>query len=82
VLSSKGEIRTDESVERWRRAHLNDLENIPALIAASFFYLYSKPENEVFAVWLMRIAAISRIVHTIVREMIKFWEQEKFSMEL
>lgn len=28
----KSEIKTDEDVERVRRAHLNDLENIPAFL--------------------------------------------------
>jgi glutathione S-transferase len=31
-----GEIKKDEDVERVRRCHLNDLENIPAFIFASF----------------------------------------------
>lgn len=67
-MRSSHEIKKDESVERVRRAHLNDLENcIPFLIAA-LFYLMSEPDPEV-ASWLIRIAVLSRFCHTIVYAM-------------
>lgn len=65
VIREGTEIKKDENVERVRRAHLNDLENIPAFLFAAFFYILSEP-NEQVALWLMRVAVIARIVHTIV----------------
>lgn len=58
-------IKKDEDVERVRRAHLNDLENIPAFLIAALFYVMSEPNTDV-ALWLIRIAVIARILHTIV----------------
>lgn len=54
----------DPEVERVRRAHLNDLENIPAFIIVAFFFVLTKP-NEFIAINLFRIAAIGRIFHTV-----------------
>lgn len=59
------EIKKDENVERVRRAHLNDLENIPAFLIAGFFFVCSEP-NVDLALWLFRIAVLARIAHTIV----------------
>lgn len=59
------EIKKDEDVERVRRAHLNDLENIPAFLIAGLFYVCSEP-NVDLALWLFRIAVLARIGHTIV----------------
>ena len=59
------EIKKDEDVERVRRAHLNDLENIPAFLLAGFFYVLTEP-NVDLALWLFRIAVLARIGHTIV----------------
>lgn len=59
------EIKKDEDVERVRRAHLNDLENIPAFLLAGFFYVLSEPQVDL-ALWLFRIAVLARIGHTIV----------------
>lgn len=59
------EIKKDEDVERVRRAHLNDLENIPAFLIAGFFYVLTEP-NEDLALWLFRIAVLARIAHTVV----------------
>ncbi|CRL04415.1 CLUMA_CG017501, isoform A [Clunio marinus] len=55
----------DPDVERVRRAHRNDMENIPAFITVAFFYMLTSP-SAFFAINLFRIAAIGRIVHTIV----------------
>lgn len=62
---TKDEIKKDEDVEKSRRAHLNDLENIPAFIIAAFFYVISEPHVEV-AMWLIRIGVIARLIHTVV----------------
>jgi glutathione S-transferase len=35
LAATKGEIKKDEDVERIRRAHMNDLENIPAFLFAA-----------------------------------------------
>jgi glutathione S-transferase len=59
------EIKKDEDVERVRRAHLNDLENIPAFLLAGFFYVLSEPQVDL-ALWLFRVAVLARIGHTIV----------------
>jgi glutathione S-transferase len=65
-------IKKDENVERVRRAHLNDLENIPAFLIAGFFYVCSEP-NVTLALWLIRVAVLARIGHTIVSfEHVKF----------
>lgn len=63
------EIKKDEDVERVRRAHLNDLENIPAFLLAGFFYVLSEPQVDL-ALWLFRIAVLARIGHTIVSSII------------
>ncbi|CRK96784.1 CLUMA_CG010045, isoform A [Clunio marinus] len=65
VIRSNNEIKKDESVERVRRAHLNDLENIPAFLIAALMYVMSEPDPDV-ASWLIRIAVIARICHTLV----------------
>lgn len=62
---NKAEIKKDEAVERVRRAHLNDLENIPAFLIVALFYVMTEPQPDV-ALWLIRIAVIARILHTIV----------------
>lgn len=64
-VGATGEIRKDEAVERVRRAHLNDLETIPAFLFAAFAYVLTDPHPTV-ALWLIRVAVIARIFHTIV----------------
>ncbi|XP_055547858.1 microsomal glutathione S-transferase 1-like [Wyeomyia smithii] len=55
----------DPDVERVRRAHLNDLENILPYLAIGFLYMLTNPP--VFlACNLFRVVAIARIVHTLV----------------
>jgi glutathione S-transferase len=58
-------VKKDEDVERVRRAHLNDLENIPAFLISGLFYVMTNP-NVNLALWLFRIAVLARIGHTIV----------------
>lgn len=55
----------DPDVERVRRAHRNDLENILAFITVALFYVLTSPHT-FLAINLFRAASISRIVHTIV----------------
>lgn len=58
-------VKKDEDVERVRRGHLNDLENIPAFLIAGLFFVCSEPNVDV-ALWLFRIAVLARFGHTIV----------------
>ncbi|KAJ6638398.1 Microsomal glutathione S-transferase 1 [Pseudolycoriella hygida] len=55
----------DEDVERVRRAHRNDLENVLPFIAVGFFYTLTSP-SLYLATQLFRAAAISRLLHTFV----------------
>lgn len=52
-------------VERVRRAHLNDLENIIPFLLAGLMYVLTNPAAGL-ATMLIRVAAISRIAHSIV----------------
>lgn len=52
-------------MERIRRAHLNDLENIIPFMIVALLYVLTNP-NPMVAMMLIRIVAISRIAHTIV----------------
>ncbi|XP_076237484.1 microsomal glutathione S-transferase 1 [Calliopsis andreniformis] len=56
---------SDDDVERVRRAHLNDLENIPVWMVVTLLWLTTNP-----SVWLatnlIRCFALCRIAHTLV----------------
>ncbi|XP_075982751.1 microsomal glutathione S-transferase 1-like [Anticarsia gemmatalis] len=61
-----GKVKFDDPVvERIRRAHLNDLENIPAFWVLGLLYLTTGPATA-WATLLFRVFTISRIIHTIV----------------
>ncbi|XP_026817878.1 microsomal glutathione S-transferase 1-like [Rhopalosiphum maidis] len=65
-MNSKSKVKYDDpDVERVRRAHLNDLENIPFFLFACFGYLLTSP-NVYIATNLIRLFVASRIIHTIV----------------
>uniref|UniRef100_A0A182PZ58 Microsomal glutathione S-transferase 1 n=1 Tax=Anopheles epiroticus TaxID=199890 RepID=A0A182PZ58_9DIPT len=55
----------DPDVERVRRAHRNDMENILPFFAIGLLYTLTNPEPFI-AINLFRAVAIARIVHTIV----------------
>lgn len=55
----------DEEVERVRRAHLNDMENIIPFLLISLLYISTNPDPHL-ATWLFKIFTASRIVHTVV----------------
>lgn len=62
----RGKVKHDDPVvERIRRAHLNDLENIPAFWVLGALYLTTGPVTA-WATLLYRVFAASRIIHTIV----------------
>uniref|UniRef100_S4PFN4 Microsomal glutathione S-transferase 1 n=1 Tax=Pararge aegeria TaxID=116150 RepID=S4PFN4_9NEOP len=64
--STKGIVKYDDpDVERVRRAHLNDLENIPAFWLLGALYLTTGPSAEL-ATLLFRVFTAGRIIHTIV----------------
>ncbi|XP_058127624.1 microsomal glutathione S-transferase 1-like [Anopheles ziemanni] len=55
----------DPDVERVRRAHRNDLENILPFFTVGLLYMLTNP-SPFIAINLFRAVAISRILHTIV----------------
>jgi len=62
----KGKVKLDDpDVERVRRGHLNDLENIIPFITIAFFYTLTDP-TEFLAVNLFRVYTVARILHTFV----------------
>ncbi|CAG9861600.1 unnamed protein product [Phyllotreta striolata] len=75
-------VYTNENVERIRRAHLNDLENIPFFIAISFLYLLTDPSVEPTK-WIIRVYVLSRIVYTILYTVFKtIWRIPVFEIGL
>jgi len=56
------QIQPDERVERIRRIHLNDLENLPFFLAAGFLYVLSGP-SLTEARWLLYGYVVSRMLH-------------------
>nr|CAI5867502.1 unnamed protein product [Callosobruchus analis] len=56
---------TNEKVERVRRAHLNDVENIPIFTVAAFVYLMTGP-NPWLAKTLFLAFTVARFAHTLV----------------
>ncbi|KAG1656343.1 Microsomal glutathione S-transferase 1 [Nymphon striatum] len=55
----------DPDVERVRRAHLNDLENIPIFWILGFLYVFINPPVAT-AIWCFRLFTVARVLHTIV----------------
>jgi len=55
-------VFSDPVVERIRRCHMNDMENIFLFILLALFYSLTGP-SYVAAVWIFRIFTISRFVH-------------------
>lgn len=55
----------DEDVERVRRAHRNDLENILPFFVIGFLFILTNPAANV-AINLFRAFAIARLVHSFV----------------
>ncbi|XP_065336158.1 microsomal glutathione S-transferase 1 [Cloeon dipterum] len=63
---SSAKVKLDDpDVERVRRAHLNDLENIPAFLFISFLYVATNP-NLALATTLFRAFTGARVLHTFV----------------
>jgi glutathione S-transferase len=65
-LHPKAKITTaDPDVERVRRAHLNDLENIPFFILIGWLYLFTNPDLFI-AKNAFRVFTAARYIHTLV----------------
>lgn len=65
MLKGKTILQSHEDVDRVRRAHLNDLENIPIFFIASFAYMLTDPDPQT-ALNLFRIYTAARCAHTFV----------------
>ncbi|KAH8416807.1 hypothetical protein KR222_005571, partial [Zaprionus bogoriensis] len=66
LISPKLKVKFDDpNVERVRRAHRNDLENILPFLVVGFLYTLTNP-SAFLAINLFRAVGISRIVHTLV----------------
>ena len=56
------QLEPDERVERVRRIHLNDLENLPFFLAAGFLYVLTQP-----TLWVAQLLlygyVVSRLLH-------------------
>jgi glutathione S-transferase len=57
-----GQAGPDERVDRMRRIHQNDLENVPAFLAAGFLFVLTDP-----ALWVAQVLfygyVLSRLLH-------------------
>ncbi|CAH1273121.1 MGST1 [Branchiostoma lanceolatum] len=63
-FGTKAVVRTDNpDIERVRRLHRNDLENIPPFLVVGFLYVLTKPSPDV-AVWHYRAFLSCRLLHT------------------
>ncbi|TMW39423.1 hypothetical protein DOY81_015497 [Sarcophaga bullata] len=65
-MSKKDKVKFDDpDVERVRRAHRNDLENIVPFFVIGFFFTLTNPPA-FLAINIFRAVAIARIIHTVV----------------
>jgi len=56
------QLEPDERVERIRRIHLNDVENLPFFLASGFLYVLTQPPL-LLAQWLLYGYVVSRLLH-------------------
>ncbi|KAK7086792.1 Microsomal glutathione S-transferase 1 [Halocaridina rubra] len=63
-MGAKEVKMNDADVERVRRAHQNDLENIPVFWILGLLYILTNP-SEMIAKTVFRVFCISRILHTL-----------------
>jgi uncharacterized MAPEG superfamily protein len=59
------QLDPNDYVDRSRRMHLNDLENIPAFLAAGLLFVVVRPSLWL-AITLMATFVVSRLAHTVV----------------
>ncbi|XP_048191182.1 microsomal glutathione S-transferase 1 [Perognathus longimembris pacificus] len=62
--NAKKYLRTDDSVERVRRAHLNDLENLVPFVGIGLLYTLSGPDLST-ALLHFRLFVGARLFHTV-----------------
>jgi len=67
-FGAKKIILDNDSVERVRRNHLNDLENIPAFLLLGLFYVATQP-TPLTALWHFRLFTLARVLHTLVYQL-------------
>ncbi|XP_046802945.1 microsomal glutathione S-transferase 1-like [Lucilia cuprina] len=66
LTSKDNKVKFDDpDVERCRRAHRNDMENIVPYLALGFYYVITNPSADI-AINVFRAVGIARIVHTLV----------------
>jgi glutathione S-transferase len=56
------QLEPNERVERIRRIHLNDLENLPFFLVAGFLFVVTDPSLQLTR-WLMYGYVVSRLLH-------------------
>lgn len=56
------QLEPDERVERIRRIHMNDLENLPFFLASGFLFILVNPPL-LLAQWLLYGYVVSRFLH-------------------
>jgi glutathione S-transferase len=59
---SAEQLNPNEYVDRIRRIHLNDLENLPFFLAAGFLFILTEPPIT-FAQWVLYGYVTSRLLH-------------------
>jgi len=65
-MDPKGKVKLDDpDIERVRRGHLNDIENILPFFIVALLYVLTDP-SKWLAIQLIRAFAVSRILHTFV----------------
>ena len=57
-------VLNDPDVERVRRNHLNDIENIVPFVLVGLLYVGTNPDRDT-ALWHFRIFFVSRVLHTL-----------------
>ena len=62
---SPEQLKPNEDVERIRRIHLNDLENLPFFLVAGFLYVLTQP-SLLLAQLLLYGYVVSRLLHVLV----------------
>lgn len=59
---SADQLAPNEYVDRIRRIHLNDLENLPFFLVAGFLFILTEP-SVTLARWLLYGYVVSRLLH-------------------
>lgn len=80
AFAGKAEAAADPQIERLRRAHQNDLENILPFLSVGFLYALSEPSYNT-AWWLFTIFTTGRVLHTVLYALaLQPWRTIAFEM--